>query len=365
MAISRYLSKNELGKIIKVSKLSLRHLPSEKRWISKWGRLSSSLNRDYYRVYSHYIGEDEDIVPDDLCHNIVEHILNPNSLRALSEDKNLFDLFLSTGFDSFVTPATVLRCMDGVYLDRDYKTINDIDSYIKEIASERLVIKPSIGSSSGRGIIFFTKADCGRFVQRGESGVLSGQYIRDNLPNNFVIQEYLDQSSFMSSFCPTSINTLRIATYRSVKTNEPDVLNCLMRIGSKGSLVDNAHAGGSFVGVSSEGKLGNYLCNQYGEKITCFNGIDFENNTFVIPGFEEIKEFAKQVALCVPHMRLLQLDIAIDKNNRPRLIEYNISGFAPWVYQFTIGPAFGKYTDEIINYCVGHKEEATRIVVTF
>lgn len=55
----------------------------------------------------------------------------------------------------------------------------------------------------------------------------------------------------------------------------------------------------------------------------------------------------------------------IDYLGNPRLIEYNISAFSTWLFQFTTGAAFGDYTDEVIEYCVKHKEEATRIYVTF
>ena len=55
----------------------------------------------------------------------------------------------------------------------------------------------------------------------------------------------------------------------------------------------------------------------------------------------------------------------IDSSGMPRLIEYNVSVFSLWLFQFTTGSAFGSYTDEVIEYCVKHKKEASRIFVTF
>lgn len=40
----------------------------------------------------------------------------------------------------------------------------------------------------------------------------------------------------------------------------------------------------------------------------------------------------------------------IDQNNIPRIIEFNINSFSFWIAQMTGTPAFGKYTDEIIEY---------------
>ena len=93
--------------------------------------------------------------------------------------------------------------------------------------------------------------------------------------------------------------------------------------------------------------------------------IDFEKNDFIIPDIDKVWDFAKEVTKAIPHMRLFQLDIAIDKDNNPRLIEYNVRAFSPWLYQFTTGPALGDCTDEILQYCIAHKKEATRIDVSF
>ncbi len=129
-----------------------------------------------------------------------------------------------------------------------------------------------------------------------------------------------------------------------------------MRIGEKGSYVDNAHAGGLFVGVDRNGELGKYLCDQNGNKYGCFNGVDFANNTFVIPAFDKVLDFARSVGAKIPHLRVLQLDIMIDGSNRPRIIEFNCNVVGTWAFQFAMSPVFGEYTDEIIDYCKRHKK---------
>ena len=182
---------------------------------------------------------------------------------------------------------------------------------------------------------------------------------------NYVVQKAMAQSTFMSQFCKTSVNTIRIAVYRSVKTNIPTVINAIIRIGKDGSLVDNAHAGGMFVGVDKDGILGKYCCNQYGETVSIFNGIDFSSATYQIPNYKRVKEFAEKVASALPHQRLLALDVMLDENDNPVLLEYNIRAFSVWLFQFTNGAGFGEFTDEIIEYCKEHKKEATRVSVIF
>ena len=50
-----------------------------------------------------------------------------------------------------------------------------------------------------------------------------------------------------------------------------------------------------FIGIVN-GQLSNCLHNQWGESFDSFNGIDFSKDTFIIPNYEEIENFAKQVA---------------------------------------------------------------------
>ena len=364
-AVSKYLARKELGAIIKATGLGKNKVIGEDVWTEQWKSLSKFVNKDYYRVFANYVGQNVDIVPDDICHNVIEQILNPQTFRGCIDDKNLFDILLSTNFSVPVTPVTVLRCVDGVCLDACYNPITEVNKSIESNVFSRLVAKPTFASSSGKSVYFFVRQNGGNFAEAKTKRLLTVDLLKELLGENFIVQQYLEQSSFMAQFCPTSVNTIRIATYRSVVTNEVHVLNSIMRIGHNGEYVDNAHAGGCFIGVFQDGRLGKYLCNQYGEKFSSFNGLDFQTSDFQIPNIERVWDFSRKVARSVPHLRLLQLDVAIDKEGNPRLIEFNIRAFSPWLYQFTTGPAFGRFTKEIIEYCVLHRKEATRINVSF
>ena len=365
-AISKHLARKELSAIKKRLKIDLMPTTGEREWKVQWKNLSKNVNYDYYRVYSRYIGHDMDIVPDDICHNVIEQILNPQKFKGCIDDKNLFDLVMSTRFSEPITPCTILRSLDGELLNSDYKVVNDFDSEIKRIAIDKLIAKPTFDSSSGVGVCMFNRiGGVGDYIDVKTGVSLSKDYLERTLGENYIVQECLQQSDFMSQFCKTAVNTIRVATYRSVRTGKVDVINSIMRIGLDGSFIDNAHGGGCFVGVGHDGKIGKYLCNQYGERFERFNGIDFSKSDFVIPNIEKVWDFSCKVASAVPHMKLIQLDIAIDKEGNPKLIEYNIRAFSPWLYQFTTGPAFGKYTQEIIDYCIEHKDKATRITISF
>lgn len=120
----------------------------------KWKPLGR-FNKDYYRVFSQYCGEDVNIVPDDLLHNLIEPILNPKRFISTNEDKCLFDKMLWFSFGRFVTAPTYLRNICGSKYDMDYQPIDKCVTDLIPTDVNSLIVKPSLDSSSGRSISFF------------------------------------------------------------------------------------------------------------------------------------------------------------------------------------------------------------------
>ena len=360
--VNKIITKNELRGIIRKSGKTKNpvHL---REWYEKWKVLGRP-NKDYYRVFSRYIGEDIDIVPDNISHNVITPILNPKRYISTYADKNLFDKFVHRKDGQTLTPHTLLRCIRSIIFDTNYGHIEEAD--LTKILSKEssIIVKPSIDVSSGKGVLFFDK-QCNEWIERTTGEPLSIQQLFDRMGTDFIVQRTMIQSPFMAMLGKTSVNTIRMVVYRSVTDNRCHALRAIVRIGKDGSLVDNAHAGGMFVGVDDNGRLGKYCCNQFGETSNEFNGIDFKNSNLIIPNYDTVKSFAEEVGSYILHLRLLALDIMLDQKNNPILIEYNVKAFAPWLFQFSSGTAFGSYTDEIIDYCKSHKDEATRLFISF
>ena len=85
----------------------------ENDWMSKWGKLGMKVNPIYYRLFSRYIGKDINIVPEDICHDVIEAILNPHRFAKYYSDKNVFDKLFPKGY----LPKTILRKMGGFYYE--------------------------------------------------------------------------------------------------------------------------------------------------------------------------------------------------------------------------------------------------------
>ena len=102
-----------------------RYNPSKdlyKKYQEKWSVLETPVMREYLEVFGAYLSKDEDrlnIVPENICHNVIEPVLNPYHYRGYFEDKNYFAKIL--GKD--ILPNEFLRCINGVFYDGDYNHI--------------------------------------------------------------------------------------------------------------------------------------------------------------------------------------------------------------------------------------------------
>lgn len=329
-----------------------------KAYKKRWSGLGYWVDPIYYKFFSNYVEPDIDFVPEDISHNVIETLLDPPQCRGFYSDKNMFDKVLADIHNA--CPKTLFRRIGGFYYNANYQSLLDANDniLIKHLNGySRIIVKPTIDTSSGIGIHFYELRG-GKWVDVQNGELLSLLKLDRELGCDYIVQEAMRQSVFMQQFNPTSVNTLRLFTYRSVKDNQVHVLNAIMRIGRNGSLVDNAHQGGATIGINIEtGELNHFMVDQDAKFFTKFNGIDFEKESFVIPAWEQIKEFAKRIGEANIYHRCLNMDIMIDDKGRPRFIEYNLTQMSVWLFQFNNGSCYGKYTDEVIGYCREHKHD--------
>ena len=342
-----YKQNNFYKKLLRLNHFPNKEQPGEEAWLKKWSGLGMKVNPVYYRLFYHYIGEDMNIMPEDISHDIVEPLLNPSRFVKYYTDKNIFDRLFPEGY----LPRTILRRMNGFWYDAQYRRLQLDDELLIQLLnssnSDKLIVKPTVEGMSGRNIIMLRREEgCWK-----HDGLEVSVNMLQQRGVNFIVQECVVQHEYISQFNPTSVNTLRLTLYRSVKTDECVVTSAIMRIGGKGSVVDNAHAGGGYIGINVEnGKLCHKVLDQWGRSQDTFNDIDFSKD-YILPHWDNVLTFAKTIGDYVPHHRLLALDIVLGKGGVPQILEFNITSYSMWLFQFTIGGALGKYTDEIIEYC--------------
>lgn len=355
--------KSNVKRRMKALGIPNKRLEKEHAWKEKWESLGST-NVVYYRYNASFIGEDVNIVPVNLLSNIIEPILNPVRFRPYYMDKNMFDWILGNGY----CPATLLRRVNGVYMSTDYGYVSVNDDVLPEFCKghERIVVKPSVETAGGKGIMIFEWGDKGYTAIFSYNPDYTGEQLSANLldklfGHDFIIQEYAEQSSYLAKFNPKSVNTIRVCAYRSVISEEIHILGAVLRVGQKDVYIDNACYGGSFIGINRDGSLKKKSFNKEGQSGRYFGDIDY-NLDYKIPDYEKVITFVKEVCRKIFHHRLIALDIMIDKNGLPKLVEFNIEYFSDYFIQTTVSSLFTEWTDEVIDYCRKNRSKRSRIL---
>lgn len=308
-------------------------------------KLKTKADKSYFDFYTSVTAiSNPDYIPAPTYLLSLEPSLNDFRFVKTIENKALYDKDLL----GVITPRTVLRKINGFFYDNNYNQLILSENFIKDLVSDydKLVLKAAVDSGGGINLKFFTKRE-GRFycdnVQL--TGILLNQF------PDFVLQEVIVQHDFFRQFNPSSNNTLRILTYKSVKDNDIHILHCLLRVGKVNSLTDHDNLGGVVVGITKEGTLNDFGCDFNGIKFSNYNGINLLSLKSV-PFLNEVKSMAMNIANQVYYARLLAIDFTIDKAGNPILLEINASGNGTCQYQMNNGSLFNDYTNEIIEFCI-------------
>lgn len=174
-----------------------------------------------------------------------------------------------------------------------------------------IIVKPLEGSS-GVGI---ERIAADQWRGREEA------FLRElNQKGDVIIEERVVQHPRMMALCPSSVNTIRIATLLGDK--KQGIVYAFLRIGN-GNVMDNVDQGGMAARVDLES----------GRLLTV--GADKQGNTyaehpmtrtpivgFEVPFFEEAKAMCLAAAQKVPQMRFVAWDVAITEKG-PVFIEGN------------------------------------------
>lgn len=168
-------------KVMSLNGIENKPVAGEEAWIKKWSQFGIKASPTQYRVFSHYIGNDVNIVPEDICHDFIEPILNPSRYVGYYADKNVFDKLFPKGY----FPQTVVRKMNGIWYDKQYERIPTMtdDILLRFLQRyEKIIVKPSVDGISGIGVRMFVNEN-GAWIDAKTSQKLSV----DSLDNGGVI----------------------------------------------------------------------------------------------------------------------------------------------------------------------------------
>lgn len=200
------------------------------------------------------------------------------------------------------------------------------------------IIKPSL-SLEGMGV-------CKIAVKEGKTNVdgLTISELFDRYKQDFLIQEAVHQHPRMAALNPTSVNTMRIMTYRSGM--EVLLVYAVIRIGRKDQVIDNQSAGGISAKINEDGTLAKFAFGKAGDDMIEKTDTGIVLEGYQVPSYDKAIETVKQLHYYLPLFDLVGWDIAIDEEGGPVLIEWN---GMPGPSQTAMGTGLGDLTERIIT----------------
>ncbi|WP_310682294.1 sugar-transfer associated ATP-grasp domain-containing protein [Aliifodinibius sp. S!AR15-10] len=275
---------------------------------------------------------DPRIVPEEIFVADIEPNLTDLSVSLLSH-KSFYNRWYPVG--NF--PADLLHIIDGHWYDSNFNRL-EFKQFLDNAAqiSYPVAVKPNSSSYGGNGIYFAKDVD----------ELKSYCHNKDNC----IIQEKVEQHPFFASFHPSSLNTIRVYLYRSVKDHRLHILSMDLTVGRSGLNVNNETAGGIYSGITDEGYLVGYAVDKYG---TRYERHPDTGETFdkAIPDIEGLKSFSLAVGEKILPITVIGLDLFYDKAGQWRMMEINTQSHSIRSAQYFGKPFFGEFTDEVIAYC--------------
>lgn len=298
----------------------------------KYGFKYSTMEGEYYKLMT---GVESDLyIPQTFFFYYLWPFLNQTGYH---QDKNMFRKLLDVRNSKmeFIMPLQVCYNQGGVFYDSDGEACSKEEA-IKLVVNypKDIIVKPTTHATWGKGVMMLSCEN--KTAEKIKQ--LFDEYKKD-----FSFEERIVQHSDLASFNPTSLNTIRIVTYRKLN-GEIKYLYSLQRFGGKGAVVDNASAGGSFVALSDDGVVDRTIKKYKSLKIEKLPETAVER----IPCFQKIKETALYLHSKLPNLNIIGWDMSVTQEGIPVLIEFNTRP-AVELRQISAGPVFSKEDlDEIM-----------------
>ena len=257
------------------------------------------------------------------------------------DDKNIYErLNKKVKF-----PTSLAHRINGRFYDSDYNVYDNTDEGLAAL-SERIfealrgdtsmIVKESKDSSAGKGVKLI------KDISRAED---VKHLLRTNDSENYIIQKKLVQHPFFDQFCSSSVNIVRIMSWRD--KNEVKLFPATIRYGVEGTETDISYKDGkeiaNVVGVNEDGTINDKFMSFDGEAKTHPTITDKQ-----IPNWQILKRAVEAAHQEMFHFDFIGWDFTIDENGEPICIEYNIYSPGTILYQYANGPLAGKYTEEFL-----------------
>ena len=313
-------------------------LPTPDKYSSYYAGKGFYVSDLYAEVYEKWSGVKSDrYMSKDVYYCYVIPALNNMSMAYALTDKNGF----SDLFPGINQPVTIAKNRNGIWFPSC-----DKGEPIKAILEhDEIIVKPSLGSECGRNVQLFRPRS-----------VADVEKIISIYQKDFIVQGRVKQHPVMAMLNESSVNTVRLYTYRDAMKTLHLVDDCsIVRIGGQGAIIDNVSSGGGCCAISADGEISDRFLHEKTfavESLRKRTGRD----SCSVPNYEGVKQFALRCHAFLPYFDFIGWDIVVTESGDPLLLEFNTTPFCEGP-QMAHGPMFGKYLDEIMSRLVGVKRK--------
>lgn len=272
-----------------------------------------------------------------------ESLMNSDKYTYALADKNITQLLFNNNIVKM--PKVKFSCANGIMRDQNLRIINKekAASILNDIG--KCFIKPTVDSCSGQGCQLL---DC----HNGKDVISDKKVLNiiDNIGTDFVVQECIQCHKSVKDLHPESVNTFRVISYIA-PSGEIHHTPVIMRIGRGKNFLDNAHAGGIFIGISDDGDLLDYATTEFNDKFYIHPDSNVKFKGYKIPLVRKVIEKSKELHAMIPQIGCINFDFTINEDGDVVLIELNLNGGSIWLPQMAWGKgAFGDDTEDILLF---------------
>lgn len=298
---------------------------------------------DWHRYFASYTGKfDANFIPELIYIPIIEKKFNNTKYIDALSDKNLLEYFVGYE-DGIRTPSVYLSSVKGLL--RDYhKRIVDLKQAQEILKNVTCFAKPTVDSCSGNL--------CAVYKFQNGIDTISGKTVSEVIKimgGDFCFQEIISNCDSVKNIHPQSLNTFRITTY--LWKNKVYHFPVIMRLGKGNSVLDNAHQGGMFIGLSDEGYFNDCAFTEFQERYYTHpdSGITFDG--YRVPETKLALDAVGKIHQRIPQLGMISWDVVVNDKNEVIIIEMNVKGQSVWLPQMAHGVgAFGENTADILKW---------------
>ena len=165
---------------------------------------------------------------------------------------------------------------------------------------------------------------------------------------NFIVQEKARQHPELQRVNPTSLNSMRLYTYRTLEGKcEFLYPYSMLRFGGKGAVKDNTSKGGGTCLIDRDGHVDDRVFRFKHMEISSLKRETGVEN-LVVPCYHKVIDTLLAMHSKLPYFDYVGWDVTVDPDGEPLFIEFNL---VPAIEgpQLMAGPMFAEHLDEVVE----------------